>query len=357
MPFTQAEIDSAANSTLEFFLDKGQSFAQNIQQKPMLRAFDAAAGTFSGGLDTVSWGVNSGQGGGSLQGYTHDDQVGYYNPANQKRARGAWREHHIGIGLTQTELKQDGILLTEENVTQSTSNKDDREMYALVNRLEQKLELMSEDYAVSMDSLIHGDGTSDPKSLAGLASILLEAPTTGTTFGISRAANSWWRNRARTSANSNIITSSTTGGGELLQVLQKEKRQLKRYAQGGVRHRCFAGSDLIDALERELRANGQYTLRGFAGREAVDGAMATDEGIPFGEWNIIYDPTLDNIGKSKYLYVVDFKRVRLMYMQGERMKKHSPARPYDRYVMYKAVTTTGLMVAQQLNTSGVYQIS
>ena len=39
------------------------------------------------------------------------------------------------------------------------------------------------------------------------------------------------------------------------------------------------------------------------------------------------------------------------------MKKTQPARPYDRYVMYKGLTSTGVMVAQQLNTSGVYEIN
>ena len=48
--------------------------------------------------------------------------------------------------------------------------------------------------------------------------------------------------------------------------------------------------------------------------------------------------------------------LRLLYMDGQRMKKHAPARPYDRLVMYNGITMTGVMVARQLNTSGVYDI-
>jgi hypothetical protein len=48
---------------------------------------------------------------------------------------------------------------------------------------------------------------------------------------------------------------------------------------------------------------------------------------------------------------------RLLYMDGQRMKKHNPARPYDRYVMYNGITMTGVMIAKQLNTSGVYDIA
>jgi hypothetical protein len=44
-------------------------------------------------------------------------------------------------------------------------------------------------------------------------------------------------------------------------------------------------------------------------------------------------------------------------MDGQRMQKHNPARPYDRYVMYNGITTTAVMVAKQLNTSAVYDIA
>jgi hypothetical protein len=72
---------------------------------------------------------------------------------------------------------------------------------------------------------------------------------------------------------------------------------------------------------------------------------------------IEYDPTLDNLSLSKRMYSIDFRGLYLMYMQGEKMKRANPARPYDRYVMYKALTTTAVLVAQQLNTSGVYDIA
>jgi hypothetical protein len=49
--------------------------------------------------------------------------------------------------------------------------------------------------------------------------------------------------------------------------------------------------------------------------------------------------------------------VRLLYMDGNRMKKHNPARPYDRMVMYNGISMTGVLVAKQLNTSAVYDIN
>jgi hypothetical protein len=74
---------------------------------------------------------------------------------------------------------------------------------------------------------------------------------------------------------------------------------------------------------------------------------------------IEYDPTLDRLGLAKRAYFLDVGKTgcRLLYMDGQRMKKHHPARPYDRYVMYNGITMTGVMVAKQLNTSAVYDIA
>lgn len=363
MPFTAEELSNIANSTLDYFMGKGELYTQNVQSKPMLAAFDAAAGTFPGGKEDVSLGVKSGQGGLTLSGYTHDDQVSYGNPTPAKRVNVPWKEHHIGMGLTHTELKKDGITVIENGAKQTTTNKDGREQFALANLLEEKVEVMNEDYAVSMDNLIHGDGTSDTKAIAGIQSIILANPALGSYGGLNRTTNTWWRNRASTAAanaagtGNNAITSATAGGGALLSHLQSEYRQYNRYARGGVRMKCFAGSDYLDAMETELRANGSYTDRGWRDAGSVNAGMATDAGVPFKNWTFVYDPTLDDLGLAKRAYLIDMKRIKLLYMQGEKMKKANPARPYDRYVMYRGVTTTAVMIAQQLNTSGVIDIA
>jgi len=327
MPFTAAELADIQNSTLEHYMHKKKVFAQNIQSKPMLSAFDSAAGTFPGGKDQVSFAVSSGKGGGSLQGYTHDDAVSYYNPTGTKRVAFPWKEMHIGTGCTHTELKIDGITVVEDGASQSLSDKDGREEQALADLLDQKNTKMAEDYAISMDSLIHGDGTSDTKAIAGIGAFILQAPNAGSTGGLNRTTNSWWRNWARTTANgATDIVSSPTNGGALLQALQKDLRQVSRYAVGGTRWKFFAGSDFIDAMEIELRANGNYSDTGFTSEGSVDGAMAD---VKFKGKRIEYDPSLDDLSMAKFMYVIDMRRIKLLYMQGEKMKKSSPARPYD----------------------------
>lgn len=361
--FTAQELANIANSALDYYMGKGEIWTNAIQNKPMMKKFDQYAGTFSGGKGDVSLAVKAGQGGGSLQGYQGDDVVTYYNPATAKRVNFPWKEHHIGVGITHSELKHDGITVSENGANQSTSNKSGRDVHVLVNMFTEKMADMNEDYAVSWDSLIHGDGSSDVKALAGIQAFILDDPSAGATGGLNRTTNSWWRNRAATAAalaaNSGpgAVSSNVADGGALLQFLQAEERQLNRFARGRRMSCKFAGSDFIGALEKELRANGSYAQHGWQGGSSngtVDGAMPV---IQFGGITIEYDPTLDDMGMAKRMYDIDMRRVKLLYMQGEKMKKANPARPYDRYVIYRGVTTTAVMVAQQLNTSAVYDIA
>jgi hypothetical protein len=353
MPFTAAEIANITNAALDHYFERGTVTSQFIQNKPMLKAFDEAAGTFPGGKEFVSLSVKAGQGGLSLSGYTHDDQLTYGNPATIKRVNFPWREHFIGLGLTHTELKHDGITVIESGANQRTSEKDGREEQALANILDEKLNEMAEDYNVGLDNLIHGDGSSDAKAIAGIGAFILADPDVGSTGGLSRVTNSWWQNRSRTAANGGTIASAATNGGVLTQVLQTEQRQLDRYAPNR-KSRKFAGSDFIGAMELELRANGNYTLNGWQSGAQADGAMPK---VSFAGITIEYDPTLDNLGLAKRMYDIDMSAIKLLYMSGEKKKKANPARPHDRFVMFQGMSTTAVMVAKRLNSSGVYDIT
>lgn len=359
MAFTADELVNMNNAALEHWIDKGKVWKQNVANKPMLKAFNDRAGSFPGGKEFVSFGVKAGQGGGALQGYTGDDQVAYYNPTGLKRARTPWKEHHMGTVITHTELKTDGVDVIEAGTSSRTSEMSGREEHVLANLLDEKNDTMGEDFAVSLDALIHADGSADSKALAGIKSIILANPFAGSTFGLSRVANAWWRNDAMTAAAAaagglGAVTSAVANGGALIEAMDKAKRRRSKYAQGGTVTKYFAGSDFIDAYKRELRANGTYFNNGLTGR--MDGSMEdpAHSGIVL-EW----DPTMDDIGEAKRCYAIDMGRtgLRVLYMDGQRMKKHAPARPYDRYVMYNGITTTAVMIAKQLNTSGVYDIA
>lgn len=361
MAFTADELSNIKNAALENYIDKGKVWVQNVTNKPMLAAFNSSAGKFSGGRENVSFAVKSGQGGGGLSGYSGDDQVAYYNPTGIKRARFPWKEHHIGIVVTHSELKIDGIDVEDEGADQSTSEMTGREENALANLYDEKLDDLGEDYAFSLDRLLHGDGSIDAKAIAGIGSILFDNPGAGSTGGIGRVANTWWRNDAATAAYGSAgglgaITSNTANGGALIEAMDQAVRRRSKYKNGSTNVKYFAGSAFIDAYKRELRANGYYSQTGFQGQDNADGAMPDPK---HGGLQLQWDPTMDDLSLSKRCYAIDMGRtgVRLLYMDGQRMKKHNPARPYDRYVMYSGITMTGVLIAKQLNTSGVYDIA
>lgn len=347
MPFTAQELDNIASAALDFYL-KGPAIAQSIQERPLYDAMRKGAKTFPGGKEFIRANVK-GDYTTTFAGYEHDDTVAYANPANLKQLNYPWKELHAGISLTHTELKKDGISVVDTN-GENTSNHSEREMTAITNLLDDKLDDMSEGSARSFNEILWRDGSQSAKVFPGVQSIISLTPTVGVTGGIDRAGNAWWRNRALVGASK--ITASAANQ-TLSKTLRSEVRQLRRY--GGKPSLLMCGSQFIDALELEVSEKGVYTQEGFNNAGKTDIGMADISMRGVGRFQ--YDPTLDDLGFGKFCYAIDPRHLYLDTMEGEDMKQHSPARPPEKYVMYRGVTYTGGMVADQLNCHGVYEIA
>lgn len=371
MAFTANEITNIANSALDWYLDKGEQWRQSLQKRPLMDKMVARKKFFPGGKGDISVAVSGDFGAGgvndSLAGYTHNDTVVFYTPANIKRARYPWREHHLGLELTHTELKIDGISVVDPGSNgERLSEHSRRDMHVLVGLLEDKLFDLGEKYARDFNKLLYGNGVADPKALAGLGLLVADDPSVGVVGGLDRAlpAYAWWRNRAHTAAfgvkvagtpalaahGGGAITSNPANGGALLQVMQSEKRQLGRF--GGSPDLIIAGSDFLAAMEMEMRANGTYTMNGF--QKSQDGAMGD---MYFDGSKVVYDPTLDDMGKSKRAYWIDTSKIILMCMEDEWMHKHTPARPHNQFLMYRSITSTCQLIGKQFNSSAVIDIA
>jgi hypothetical protein len=343
MPFTVQELENMANAAMDYYV-KGPALAQTIQERPFLNAILAVHKTFPGGKEFIRRNVK-GEYVTQIQGYSHDDTVTYQNPGRIKQLLAPWYEIHAGINFTHTELKHDGISVVDTN-GENTSEHSDREVTVITNILQDKLDDMGEGYSRGMNDMFWRDGTQDAKLVPGVFAIILDSPATGTTFGIDRVANAWWRNRASVN-----IDASVPANQVLVTALQNEIRQVRRY--GGNPRNWYAGSDFLEALEAELRAKGNYTQDGFAKTNRIDMSVAD---LAFKKINIDYDPTLDDLGKSKYSYLLDLKHLYPMIMDGEDKKQHSPARPPEKYVVYRSMTWTGGLIADQLNCHEVFSI-
>jgi len=348
MAFTTAQLDNIANAALDFYI-KGKALSQLIQARPLYDGLRAGQRTFPGGKGDISVPIK-GAYTTDISGFTHDDTVTYANPANIKRVVYPWKEIHAGIQLTLTELKHDGISVVDSLNSENTTEHSDAELTRLTGLLDDKLEDMAEGWAQGFNNMCWEDGSQDSKEVAGIQSIIVDAPATGTLGGLARSSNTFWRNRQLVGTSK--VTSSTSSSA-LINALRTEFRQLRRY-EGSPQWLILAGADFLEALEKELFAKGNMTDTGFSARKATDFSMAE---ISWHGKIFQYDPTLDDIGYAKRCYVIDTKHISLYAMDGEDMKQHAPARPSDQYVMYRAMTWTGGLVCRRANSSGVYEIA
>lgn len=348
MPITILELENIANAAMDFYIKDGV-LSQALQDKPLMKALRGAQKTFPGGKGDIRGNVK-GTYTTTFIGYSDDDTVTYQRPANIKQFVVPWKELHAGIEVFFTDLKKDGISVVDSANGETTKEHSDREMTAISNIFEDKLEDMTEGSAQSFNEIMWLDGTQSAKVPAGVTSVITDDPTEGIVEGIDAAQNAWWRNRSKVGANK--ITASATNQ-TLTKTLRSEVRQLRRY--GGKPNLVLAGSGFIDALELEVAEKGIYTQSGFAKEGTNDIGMADISMRGVGK--IMYDPTLDDLGYEKRAYFIDTKHLYPMVMEGEDMVRHSPARPAEKYVIYRGLTWTGALVCRKRNAHGVYEVA
>jgi hypothetical protein len=342
MPLSLAQVELITNNVLDFY-KKGTPRDQHIQERPLLAKMRAKQKTYPGNKGRVDMPVVMDTSS-TLQGFTYDDTVNYGNPANVKRVSYPWKLFHIGIQVTLHELLHDGISITDSTTGKNTSEHTDREVVALTNLLEHKIRDMEEGYERDHNTMMWRDGTQSAYAYPGVTSIVVDNPSAAVVVGgIDQSANAKWRNRASLT----IALGSSAESQAVTLTLDREMRQLRRY--GGRPDLFLAGSDMIDRLNQERRAKGTYTQTGFSNGQDISAGDSIYDGK-----QIIYDPTLDDLGYSKRLYVLDTRRLYPFVVDGEDGKTHAPARPEDKYVIYRAKTWVGGLACDQRNCHGVY---
>ena len=166
MPFTANEIANIANSALDFYFNKGGMFEQSLQERPLLKLMEDKKKPFPGGKGNICWRcaapMATARATRLSRATTPTTRSTFYTPATNLRVNFPWREHHIGLTLTHTELKVDGISVVDTNGERTTEHSK-RELTVLVNLLESKLFDLGEQYARGMNGLIWGDGDGGPQ--------------------------------------------------------------------------------------------------------------------------------------------------------------------------------------------------
>jgi hypothetical protein len=350
MPFTATNFDNIVNEALDFHM-RGTALAQNIADKPLMRMLREKQKTFPSGKDLItkpvqgSWMAENGS---FFQGFSQTDQVNYVHPDNTLRAKYPWYMVHAGLVLTKEELLQDGISVLDDLGGARTAKHDDRELTAITDLMDSKLNDLTESWAIKFNLMLWDDGTTDPKASLGIRQILTDTPAVGTTGELSRATYAWWRHR--TAIGANKIAASKTDQ-TLTRRLRYEVRQLRRW--GAKPDLWLAGSNFLDLLEMEVQEKGDYTQTGFVnnGKNEIGMADINMRGVGA----CVYDPTMDDIGWSNRCIMADRRTLQLMPMASEDTVTHNPARPYDQYVVLRSLTWVGGLCCWQLNGQGVYE--
>jgi hypothetical protein len=338
-----------ANALLDHY-ERGRTLEQSTQDKPLLRVLMENKKEFAAGKTYISdpvQGTFMSDTPGFLQGYSEDDALTFNTAANILRAQYPWKEVAANLIITHTELKKDGITISDG---QSESMHSGRELDILTDVLENRIQDFNESYDRTLNLMLWQDGTADAKKVPGVLSILTDTPATGTTGGLNRATYWWWQHRAL--VGSNKITASATNQ-TLSRRLRSELRQLRRYQ--GKPTVALCGSAFIDALELEVAEKGVYTQEGFAKEGTNDMGMAKIRMRGLGTFE--YDPTLDDLGLSKRCYVLDTRRLQLRPMAQESNKISTPERPYQYMVFLHTKTWTGGLTCNHLNANGVYEVA
>lgn len=337
------DIVSAA---LDFYV-RGKAISQSTVKKPFLRWLMDHKKTFPGGKQYVSTPVQIAYMGDQtsfIQGYTSDDTLTFSQAMNLLRAQYPWKELHMGLMLTWSELKQDGITVTDNQRTSEHARSD---LTRLTGILENRLDDFVESRARGLNRMFFLDGSQDSKQIPGLASILTTTPGVGSTGGLSRVTYPLWQHRTAFDIPVSPQTQSLT------KKLRSEVRQLKVY--GGEPDAIFAGSLAIEAVEAELTEKGYYSMTGFANKGKNDVGVAQIHMLGVGD--IMFDPFMDQIGLSKTIYMLDSRRVKYRPMDGEEQKTLAPPRPYNYAVFLRSITETGAFEASQLNALGYYTVA
>lgn len=348
MAISFSNFDNLVNSALDFYV-KEDPLIQNIQEKPLLAALKDKQKAFPGGQGYISLpvqGAVAADQAGFFAGYSHTDQVGFVHPDNILRAKYPWREVHAGIVLDYTELKQRGVSIVDGKLPSAPTSQEIQIVKDYVKAV--LTNDFGESWARSMNNMCWKNGTQDAKQMPGLLAVIDDDPTTGTVGGLDRATYAWWRHRAL--VGSNAITPSASNS-TLIQTLNSEMVQLMRY--GGRPDIAFAGSDFLAALRTELFGKAQFSVTGLSKKDETNIGVAD---VPLNNLVFKYDPTLDSLGLAKRAFILDSRHVSLQPMEGQDMIVQKPVRPYDQYVLLKAVTWTGALTFDQLNCHGVYEV-
>lgn len=354
MPWTPGQLAEAAYTSLNFFVRNKPPVDQINIAHPLLSKLEMGKKEFDGGKQYVVEQIRTTNADNS-QWFGSDGQVGYNSRKTIKQANFLWSNVHSGALLTEEELLQNGISVTDDMKVTPTR----AEVVQLTNLLEETNQVIELGHNAFIDYALHLDGTQSTDSVPGLDALVSTTPTTGTVGGIDRsiAANAYWRN--------NVQTGIASTAGTLTEAMETQWRNCTRYG-GEQPDIILMGGKAYDAYRNDAKQtiNREIIIQG-NGKNAPDvnsGVM----GVYFKGVQVVWDPVLDQleadfpgstIDWDKRIYFLNSKRLILKPAKGQWKQVRKPPRVYDRYTHYRAMTSRFAFSITKPNGTAVLSIA
>jgi hypothetical protein len=363
MPVTSAQLALGANYQLNTYA-KEDPVDQFTTERPLAKWLveKKKESSFGNGVYNEKIRLSNDS---NYQNYTGDMQVSYNRKDTDRLAPFYHYESFDGFALNETELADNGIILTDDRQAVMT----DAERIQIVNKLEENFYTLKDGYQEKWDLEVHRDGSASALAVPGLDFLVNTAPNTQTNVaGIdcTVAGNAFWRN------NYNIGISVGTAGNLLAQ-MEITWRQCITYGKLGPPDFILAGSSFIDAYAADVRKQPGTTMmvtQPAKGGATLDGARAGDAtphdtGLYFKGRPIVWDPVFDTLQSldsasvhwDKRCYFLNSKALVLRPNRGRWMVNRKPPRMYDRMVYYFGLTSDYGMTTKKRNSNAVLSIA
>ena len=350
MPVNNAQLAAGANTTLENFAS-GDPIDQINTEHKTLDWFIANKSPviFGNGIFNEKVSISNDS---NYQRYTGDDQVTYNRKDTTRKAPFQHYEAHDGFTLNETELANNGIVMSDDDEAVPT----EAEKLQLVSLLDEGWRTLKAGFRANLALDFLRDGSQSSLAVPGLDLIVSTTPTTGVVGGLDASTATYWQNNAS-------MAISTATAGTLVKEMEAQHRACTRY--GGMQPDFYVcGSKFYDAYrdDSNQQTNRQVITNGKQGVN-VDGST---DNVYFKGKLMVWDPDFDALDDvlgaitypwAKRCYFLNSKTVRLRPFKGRWMIVRKPARMYDRYSHFFGITSDHAITCNKRNANAVLSIA
>ncbi|WOB24753.1 MULTISPECIES: phage major capsid protein [Xanthomonas] len=291
----------------------------------------------------------------NYQNYTGDDQVTYNRKDTVRLAPFQHYEAHDGFTLNETELANNGIILTDDRNAVMT----DAEKIQIVNLLDENWSALKDGFQENWDIEVHLDGSTNPKAVPGLDALVSTTPNIGVLGGIDAATSPYWRNFAD-------MAIPTGTAGVLITRLETLWRQTVTYGKMGAPNFIPVGAAMYDAIQADaLKVMSRQITMGTNSTGGITLDPST-KALAFKGVPVVWDPSFEAIDArlgpitypwTKRGYFLNSKTIKLRPVKGRWMVKRTPPRVYDRYTHYFGQTADYGLTTKKRNSNAVFSIA